>query len=314
MTDFLDRLEDDLRIAAQRRGRRRQPVRALKLVAATAAVALLVVAGVRVADRVGADEEAAQGPQISREHAQVAVVSTSDQDASNILASRLAKDGFEISSPRTTAPSDLPSMVLYRPGAERVAGEIGERLGIDDVRALTAEDEALIDANLRRNQVVVIFGDDLQDRMIEREGDCQGAGGYLRLCSIMSEDGILTAFYYGNDRVDVEGPPGVGHWRWAALAPDERTVLAQWSAGCEVPQAYLFDRGGGEVRQTAFVSEALGWTEDGKAIVFVPPDRGCGGADEPGVYLFSADGEESELVTPGERTELKPSVEPRPSP
>src|SRR5205823_10572821 len=37
-------------------------------------------------------------------------------------------------------------------------------------------------------------------------------------------------------------PRGIGHWLWAELAPKGDSVLAQWSAECEVPVAYLIVR------------------------------------------------------------------------
>jgi hypothetical protein len=53
----------------------------------------------------------------------------------------------------------------------------------------------------------------------------------------------------------VGGPPGsahdglqVGHWADAWLSPDGSTLLAQWSAECEIPIAFFVDAEGGSMR------------------------------------------------------------------
>jgi hypothetical protein len=163
---------------------------------------------------------------------------------------------------------------------------------------------------VRDFKLVVVFGFDLQDEILTREADCEGAGLYLRLCSVTGENGTLTAFYYGNDRVPVESPPGIGNWRWAALSPDGRTILAQWAGDC--PQAYFADRGDGGLRPVSDFSAALGWTTEGDAIVYVPSDGPCTGR-RPGVYFASPNGEKFELQIPddGQGLGLEPRVEPR---
>ena len=94
-------------------------------------------------------------------------------------------------------------------------------------------------------------------------------------------------------------PPGakVGHWAKAYLSPDGKTFLAQWSAECEVPFAFLVPvRGGvprvvtGEADWTkAPQSSADGWTGDGRAIVEI--SRGdCGSPSDRELYLVAPDG------------------------
>lgn len=85
----------------------------------------------------------------------------------------------------------------------------------------------------------------------------------------------------------------VGHWESALLSPDGRTVLAQWSAECEVPIAFLIPAAGGAPRPVAGtlrkfpVSIAHGWTPDGLAVVSLPT-LACGGDYAgPGIYLVS---------------------------
>ena len=94
-------------------------------------------------------------------------------------------------------------------------------------------------------------------------------------------------------------PPGakVGHWAKAYLSPDGKTLLAQWSAECEVPSAFVVPVRGGTPRVVtgeanwakAPPSVADGWTEDGRAIVEVW--RGdCGLPSHGDLFLVSADG------------------------
>jgi hypothetical protein len=88
-----------------------------------------------------------------------------------------------------------------------------------------------------------------------------------------------------------------GHWAKAYLSPDGKTFLAEWSAECEVPYAFLVPvRGGtphlvtGEADWTkAPQSVADGWSEDGRAIVEI--SRGnCGLASRRDMYLVARDG------------------------
>ena len=97
------------------------------------------------------------------------------------------------------------------------------------------------------------------------------------------------------------GPPGtvhdgvqIGHWAQAWLSPDGTTLLAQWSAECEVPIAFFVDAWSGTMRPVtgekiwseAPQSVAIGWAADGRARVRLP-DGACGSsAAEPGVYLI----------------------------
>jgi hypothetical protein len=90
----------------------------------------------------------------------------------------------------------------------------------------------------------------------------------------------------------------VGHWDWAALSPDGETLLAQWSAECEVPIAFFVPARGGKPRvvsvqddwTTSPTSIALGWTTDGRAIVLFPEANPCGLVGRPGLYLVASDG------------------------
>jgi Tol biopolymer transport system component len=83
---------------------------------------------------------------------------------------------------------------------------------------------------------------------------------------------------------------------------------------CEVPAAFLIPAGGGQPRTVAphgAESVALGWTTDGRAIVF-PPKQPAGGSEwRPGTYIVSADGKQRIAFTTGTTPPLNPSVKPR---
>jgi hypothetical protein len=110
-----------------------------------------------------------------------------------------------------------------------------------------------------------------------------------------------------------------GHWAWAALSPDRTTILAQWSAECEVPIAFLAKAGGGSPRPVTGEDDwtespesvALGWTTDGRALVFLPKGPACGsGVNAPGVYAYSTTGD-GELLVRSKRSPIGASTTPR---
>ncbi|MDQ5821739.1 MAG: hypothetical protein M3540_09875 [Actinomycetota bacterium] len=101
------------------------------------------------------------------------------------------------------------------------------------------------------------------------------------------------------------GVGSVGHWESAELSPDGRTVLAQWSAECEIPIAFLIPVAGGKPQPIAGSlrehpeSIGLGWSPDGLAVVSLPA-LACGrGYDGPGIYLVSTDGKPVRAITRG---------------
>jgi hypothetical protein len=169
--------------------------------------------------------------------------------------------------------------------------------------------------------------------------ECQRVGrsdaGLLRLCFA----GGFSRQPHGEFIVEADGtaltvpikPPGptptatdagkVGHWAWAALSPDRQTILAQWSAECEIPIAFLVDADGGPPTvvtgeddwATSPESVALGWTTDGRALVFMRKETVCGsGVPRPGVYLYSAPGAGRLFIRPREgQAPLEGSKRPR---
>jgi hypothetical protein len=89
--------------------------------------------------------------------------------------------------------------------------------------------------------------------------------------------------FRGRGRIPIaypyEGP--AGQWSGGFLSPDGETLLAQWTAECEVPFAFFVPARGGTPRlvtgersiEDAPPSIAHGWTVGGEAIIEVIP--GC---------------------------------------
>jgi hypothetical protein len=144
-------------------------------------------------------------------------------------------------------------------------------------------------------------------------GDCKLVGhlaaGALRLCFPAGQDGIFVIGKgEAGQELHVEPPVAtpsatdagnVGHWAWAALSPDQSMLIAQWSAECEVPVAFFVPLESGSPSVVTGESDwadspesvALGWTTDGRAIVFLPKGPACGaGVKEAGVYLYDDEG------------------------
>jgi hypothetical protein len=166
--------------------------------------------------------------------------------------------------------------------------------------------------------------------------DCKSVGhiaeGQVRLC-FDPESGDEHGHFVVDDgsmwRELAISPPGptatasdagkAGHWAWAAISPDEKTILAQWSAECEVPIAFLMDVRDGTPKPVTGEADwakspesvALGWTTDGRAIVFLPKGPACGtGANVAGVYLYSKAGD-GKLLLRAEKAPIRASKTPR---
>ncbi|HET9740345.1 MAG TPA: hypothetical protein VFP78_19700 [Solirubrobacteraceae bacterium] len=340
MTDFLDQLETDLRDAAERRGQphRRRPTGALKAGAVMAALALLAVGATRFVDRESSDRVAAEEtPTATPTPAPggvgpIAVATAGDPAFLDLLAAPLgAAVRLAASSdgrPSTADPS-LGTVVLYRPGDEETAQLVGYYATIDRVAPLTADDEGLIDSNLRDADVVVVFGIDDQERLLRDRNICAPAGPVadepLTLCVARSDEARFSRFVLDSRALPIGPISENGWWSWGAAAPDGRTILAQWThytsylsatGNCRVPQSALIPADGGQAQpMSTGPAVPLGWTTDGRAIVFRPAgsSSGCGSGD-PGVYLVTPDGEAT-LLEPTDRDEpppgLEPSIEPR---
>ncbi len=80
---------------------------------------------------------------------------------------------------------------------------------------------------------------------------------------------------------------GIGHWVWAVSSPTGHGILAQWSAECEVPVAYLVANG--KLRKYGDETVALGWLPSGDALVHFRAG-GCGGSGRAGIYAVPRNG------------------------
>jgi hypothetical protein len=147
--------------------------------------------------------------------------------------------------------------------------------------------------------------------------ECRESGrvddGELMLC----RDRFVVRLRDGGRRVvRVERPGEIGHWSWAAASPDHRTLLAQWSAECEIPVTYFVSAAGGRPRKALpeASSVARGWTTDGRAIVYVRKEPGCGNGPRPGTMLVEPGGRARHLGDAGAQqvpTDLHRSLRPR---
>lgn len=92
---------------------------------------------------------------------------------------------------------------------------------------------------------------------------------------------------------------GLGRWQNAQLSPDGKTLLAQWTAECEIPVAFfvpLATRRPRPVAPIRYETVAVAWNDDGRAGVFFNGGACGAGLERPGLYLVSLDGER-EFVT-----------------
>jgi hypothetical protein len=130
-----------------------------------------------------------------------------------------------------------------------------------------------------------------------------GAGGILAaVCGAEPETDEIRFFTADRRQLLAVGPvSGLGHWRFALPSPNGKWILAQWSAECEIPQAYLINTRTGErhmVVPGGAVSNAIGWAPDGRAIVG-QPSAACGASsDHPGTYLVDPGTRASRRIHP----------------
>jgi hypothetical protein len=103
-------------------------------------------------------------------------------------------------------------------------------------------------------------------------------------------------------RIVAHAPRGIGHWVWAARAPKGDTILAQWSAECESPVAYLVTKG--KLRAFGGESVALGWLPSGQAVIHFPNGPCAGGwSAAPGIYAATGTSKLRRLVRTKRRTQ-----------
>jgi hypothetical protein len=340
MTDFLDQLEAELHDAAERRGRprRRRPAVALKAVAVVAGLALLVAGATRLVDREsssGAATEQTPTPTpfpIGSPAYTIVAATAGDPSFLDLVSAPLG--GFVRLAERpdgrpSTADPSLGTVVLYRPGAKETAELAAGAARIDRVEPLTPADEDRLDSNLRDADVVVVFGVDETERLLRDRDTCAPAGAVagepLTLCTARSDEQRFVRFVVNGGSLPIDPIAETGWWSWAAAAPDGGMILGRWTSysgvrsatDCHVPRSALIPAGGGRPQPlTTGPALPLGWTTDGRAIVFRPAGSGsgCGNGADPGVYLVSTDGEAT-LLEPTDRNEppagLEPSIDPR---
>jgi hypothetical protein len=164
-----------------------------------------------------------------------------------------------------------------------------------------APDKAVAHALLMRSpdgRLVIL---DLKERRVRRFYEGPSAVPTCRLTDARIHQEL---FVCGSTvRMVLYGPPGsrrmlsvvarapgkVGHWVWAGFAPRGSAFLAQWSAECEVPVAFLVDGAvirpyGARTIADAPESRALGWLPNGGAIVHFLKGGCARGHRRPGIY------------------------------
>jgi hypothetical protein len=94
-----------------------------------------------------------------------------------------------------------------------------------------------------------------------------------------------------------------GYWVSVELSPDRRTLLLQWEGECETSTAYLALANGTHLRPAvgtrATESGALGWTRDGRAVLYLPHAVCGAGFPRAGVYLLDPRSRRRSFVYPG---------------
>jgi hypothetical protein len=136
-----------------------------------------------------------------------------------------------------------------------------------------------------------------------------GRNDRFLLCRRLSGSSDRGGFSFrGRGRIPIaypyEGP--AGQWSGGFLSPDGDTLLAQWTAECEVPYAFFVPARGGTPRpvtgeqsiEDAPPSIAHGWTVGGEAIIEVIPgcSEGTPHAQAAEIWLVSPkDGEQRRL-------------------
>jgi hypothetical protein len=302
MTDFLDLLEADLREAAERRGRpqphrRRPPKGAFKAVTVMAAVALFVVAAARIVNRADVEHPAQPTPTPTATppvgpHVKMVVATEGNPGLLDVMSATLGGYmALDRDSGGLTADGSLGTVVLYRPdseGAKDAADMAAFIERIDEVRPFTAAEARAFDGD---PDVVVAYGAEREQQMLDDPKICAPAGGDYKVCLSRSDETRYSALVHdGKVALSTTGPPEPW-WSWAALSPDGKSILIEASNRCEFSQAWVWDAqmNGGE-SVTFGVAQPLGWTTDGRVIVFVPQPRAdaaqhCRAELPPGLYL-----------------------------
>jgi hypothetical protein len=145
-----------------------------------------------------------------------------------------------------------------------------------------AEDWKTAGAVTMRDRVGTIYVLDARRRRLRNYGRpttrpaCRLTDAGLSVCKSTIRSG---------SRVIARAPGRVGHWVWAQRAPRGGAILAQWSAECAVPVAYLVRNG--KLRAFGRESVALGWLSTGEAVVQFP-NGPCAGGWSPVAGIYAA--------------------------
>jgi hypothetical protein len=141
---------------------------------------------------------------------------------------------------------------------------------------------------------------------------CRLTDARLQLALLVCGHTIKTALFVAGAkpklRVVARAPGRVGHWVWAVFAPRGNAFLAQWTAECEVPVAFLAIHDtlrpyGGRTMRDAPASVAFGWLPGGEAVISFPAGGGCGSAFRlPGIYAVPRAGKARLLLGTRPRT------------
>jgi hypothetical protein len=316
MTDFLELLEADLRAAAERRGapqprRRRPPKGAFKAIAALAVVALFVFAATRVLDRADVEHSAQPTPTPSPTPtpvppmgpvATIMAATEGDPELLNVMSATLS--GFmylDYDVIGATADPSLGTVVLYYPPGPHakdraLAAAFTEK--IDEVRPITKADEAKLNFASDSADVIVVYGRERQQQMLDDPKVCAPAGGDYKLCLSRADEQRFAVLVRGDEPVFSTSGPPQAWWSWAALSPDGKSVLVERSNRCEYSTAVVWANG--EQPLLSGVAQPLGWTTDGRAILFVPQPKAdaaehCRAELPTGLYLVKPGAEPTRI-------------------
>jgi hypothetical protein len=222
-----------------------------------------------------------------------------------------------LAAPPALDPAHLPQLPVRGLALETLAGvELrtmrGRPLGLLEGLDL-APDKAVSQRLLMRSRRGRLFTLDLYERRVRRffEGPssvptCRLTDARIRRELFVCGTTVRTVLYGppGSKptlRVLARAPGKVGHWVWAAFAPQGAAFFAQWSAECEVPVAFrvaggvMRPYGGGTINE-APESMALGWLPNGNAVIHFPKGA-CGRAfRRPGIYSVPSGGKPTLLL------------------
>jgi len=183
----------------------------------------------------------------------------------------------------------------------------GRALGVIK-RLNLAPDKATSSGLLMRDRRGRLFALDLLERRVRRVFErpqlvsgCRVTDARPQLQLLACRSTIKTRTATGELRVVARSPGGIGHWERAAFAPRGPAFLAQWSAECEVPVAFLVAGGvmrpyGGRTIRDAPSSMALGSLPSGSAVIHFPEAACSGTFRTPGVYAVPRHGKPTTLV------------------